>query len=235
MQTQLLVMIVLVEWILLVTTAAPMFLVGRFTKRPNFGIGLWFALFASVLLAALAALGLAGWSVFETYLSLQQTNEIAPVLLASLAPWLLLGFAGVLLALANQKLEPLFQIGKKADYLALMVPREVFKYRRAKIYELDLPGYYAFTKDKGIYLTEAAFELPGKQLEAILRHEYGHIKLGHQRLKKIAGLALQLMPWFAVSRAFNTELERLCEHAADSYALRRVYSKDLFEARSRFI
>jgi hypothetical protein len=31
------------------------------------------------------------------------------------------------------------------------------------------------------------------------------------------------------------EIDRLCELSADKYALHRVYSKDLIEARSKFI
>lgn len=227
--------VILVEYVLLVTTAAPMFLVGRFSRIPNLGILVWFLLFFSVVLATVIAIALASWSIFETYLRLQAGESIWFVLLASIAPWALLGFAGILLALGNQKLAPLFVQGKKADYLSLIAPRELFKYRRAKVYELDVPNYFAFTKDLGIYLTKAAFELPHEQLQAILRHEYGHIKLGHQNLKRITGLAVQLLPWFAVSRAFSKEVERLCEIAADNYALRRVYSRDLFEARKRFI
>lgn len=227
--------VVLVEYVLLITTAAPMFLVSRFEKHPHFGIGVWFTLFFSVILAAVVAIALATWSIFETYLRLQQGEELWFVLLASISPWLLLGFAGILLALANQKLAPLYLQGKKADYLSLISPREVFRYRRARVYELDLPGYYAFTKDLGIYLTSAAFELPAKQLEAVLGHEYGHIKLGHNNLKRVTALALAMLPWFAVSRAFSKEIERLCELAADRYALRRVYSKDLNDARRLFL
>lgn len=227
--------VILVEYVLLITTAAPMFLVGRFSRIPNLGILVWFLLFFSVVLATVIAIALASWSIFETYLRLQAGESIWFVLLASIAPWALLGFAGILLALGNQKLAPLFVQGKKADYLSLIAPRELFKYRRARVYELDVPNYFAFTKDLGIYLTKAAFELPHEQLQAILRHEYGHIKLGHQNLKRITGLAVQLLPWFAVSRAFSKEVERLCEIAADNYALRRVYSRDLFEARKRFI
>lgn len=227
--------VILIEYVLFVTTAAPMFLVSRFNKAPNLGIGVWVGLFLSVVIATVLALGLATWSIFETYLRLQTGESIWFTLLASIAPWAMLGFAGILMALANQKLAPLYVQGRKADYLSLLVPREIFKYRRAKVYELDLPGYYAFTKDLGIYMTTASFELPHQQLQAVLRHEYGHIKLGHNNLKKITALAVQLMPWFAVSRAFSKEVDRLCELSADNYALRRVYSKDLFEARRLFI
>lgn len=227
--------VILVEYVLLVTTAAPMFLVARFNRRPNLGIAIWFVLFFSVVLASVVAIGLASWSIFETYIRLQAGEEIWFTLLASIAPWVLLGFAGILVALANQKLAPLFTQGKRADYLSLIAPRELFKYRRAMVYELDVPNYFAFTKDLGIYLTKATFDLPQPQLQAILRHEYGHIVLGHQKLKRVTALAIQLMPWFAVSRAFSKEVERLCELAADNYALRKVYSKDLYEARKLFI
>jgi len=227
--------VILIEYVLFVTIAAPMFLVTRFNKLPNLGIGIWIGLFFSVVLATLWALVLASWSVFETYLRLQAGESIWFTLLASIAPWAMLGFAGILLALANQKLAPLYVQGRKADYLSLLVPREIFKYRRAKVFELELPGYYAFTKDLGIYMTKAAFELPHQQLQAVLRHEYGHIKLGHNNLKKLTAVAVQLMPWFAVSRAFSKEVDRLCELSADKYALRRVYSKDLYEARKLFI
>ncbi len=227
--------VVLVEYVLLVTTAAPMFLVARFNKRPSLGIAAWFALFFSVILASIVSIGLASWSIFETYVRLQTGEDIWFTLLASIAPWALLGFAGILVALANQKLAPLFTQGKRADYLSLIAPNERFKYRRAKVYELDVPGYFAFTKNLGIYLTKAAFDLPQPQLQAILRHEYGHIALGHQKLKRVTALAIQLMPWFAVSRAFSKEVERLGELAADNYALQKVDSRDLYEARRHFI
>ncbi len=45
---------------------------------------------------------------------------------------------------------------------------------------------------------------------------------------------MQLTPWFVVSKAFSAEVARLCEVAADRYALKRVYSKDLVEARANF-
>jgi Zn-dependent protease with chaperone function len=112
--------------------------------------------------------------------------------------------------------------------------REITAYRKARIMELDIPGYFALTRDKQIFLSKAVFELPAKQLTAIIRHEYGHIKLRHQNLKQFAYLIYQLFPWMAASRALVYEVDRLCELSADKYALYRVYSKDLIEARSRF-
>jgi hypothetical protein len=234
-ETQLLALIILIEWVLLVTVAAPISLVGRFDKAPNLGIAIWFFLFGSVLLATAIALGIAVGSIFQTFFGLQSGQPVWVTFFASLAPWLLLALAGILVALANLRFAPLYMRGQKAEYLSLITPREVFRYRRARVHELDLPGYYAFSNGHNIYLTTAAFELPARQLDAILRHEYGHIRLSHEALKRISALAVRLTPWLAVSRAFDHELERLCEVAADHYALRRVYSKDLFEARAKFL
>ena len=235
MEFSLYLMILCTEWVLLVTVAAPLFFAGKFEKTPNLGIWLWFLSLGSAVLASAGALGLGALSVFSTWLSLQAGEGIVFTLAASIAPWLLLGFTGILLALANQRLSPLFDVAKR--YLPRLdkVARQISEYRRATVYELDAPGFIAITKDLNIYLSKAVFELPAKQLEAILRHEYGHIKLGHERIKTLGYLVYQLFPWFAASRALVFEIDRLVELSADKYALRRVYSKDLAEARAHFI
>jgi Zn-dependent protease with chaperone function len=109
------------------------------------------------------------------------------------------------------------------------------RYRRAKVMELEVPGYFALTRNKKIYLSRQTFALPEKQLQAILRHEYGHIKLRHQFAKSLAYLIYQLLPWVVASRALKREVDVLCELAADKYALKRVYSKDLYTARRLFL
>ena len=234
MEISLYLLILLTEWVLLVTVSAPLFFAGRFNKSPNLGLWLWFLSLGSAVLATIGATILAGYSVFTTWLRLQEGGDIVFTIAASIAPWLLMGFAGVLIALANQRLSPMFDLAKRYQPRLGEVAREISKYRRATIYELEVPGYLAITKDKGIYLSEAVFELPAKQLEAILRHEYGHIKLGHERVKAFAYAVYQLLPWFAASRALVFEVDRLVELSADKYALKRVYSKDLHEARSHF-
>ncbi len=235
MEFSIYLLLVLIEYVLLVSTAAPFILANRFRKHPNLGIGIWFTLFFTAMAAAILALGIAACSIIETYYLLQTATDIWLVLAISFAPWLLLGFAGILLALSNQKLEPLFRAAKEFDQLAKLARREVEAFHKAKVYELEIPGYLAITKGYEIYLSKAVFDLPERQLDAILWHEYGHIRLGHQRLKRVTGLMMQLTPWFVVSRAFSAEVSKLCEFAADKYAQKRVYSKDLAEARANFI
>lgn len=220
---------------MLVTVAAPLFFAGRFDKTPNIGIWLWFTVLISAVLATAISLVIATVSIFTTWQNLSAGQNLGITLLASFAPWVLLGAAGILLALANQRLAPLFAIRDKLDPLTNLMARQIMAYRKAQIMELDVPGYFALTRDKQIYLSKAVFELPAKQLTAIMRHEYGHIKLRHQNLKQFAYLIYQLFPWVVASRALVYEIDRLCELSADKYALHRVYSKDLFEARSKFI
>lgn len=234
MEISLYLLILLTEWVLLVTVSAPLFFAGRFKKSPNLGLWLWFLSLGSAVLASAAAISLAAWSIFSTWTALQQNQDLWFVVAASIAPWLLLGFTGVLLALANQRLAPLFDVANRNAPQLGQVARQISQYRRATVFELDVPGYLAITRDKNIYLSKAVFELPEKQLAAILRHEYGHIKLGHEKVKGFAYLAYQLFPWFAASRALVFEVDKLVELSADKYALKRVYSRDLAEARAHF-
>ncbi len=234
MESSIYLLLVLIEYVLLVSTAAPFILVNRFSKTPNLGIAVWFLLFFSAMAAAITAVGIATWSIIETYYLLQTATDLWLILAVSIAPWLMLALAGILLALSNQRLEPLFRAAKQFDQLAQLARREVESFHKAKVYELEVPGYIALTKGYAIYLSKAVFDLPDKQLAAILWHEYGHIRLKHQRLKRITNLMMQLTPWFVVSRGFAFEVAKLCEIAADKYALKRVYSKDLSEARAHF-
>lgn len=234
MESSIYLLLVLIEYVLLVSTAAPFILVNRFAKTPNLGIAIWFLLFFSAMAAAITAVGIATWSIIETYYLLQTATDLWLILAVSIAPWLMLAFAGILLALSNQRLEPLFRAAKQFDQLAQLARREVESFHKAKVYELEVPGFIALTKGYAIYLSKAVFDLPDKQLAAILWHEYGHIRLKHQRLKRITNLMMQLTPWFVVSRGFAFEVAKLCEIAADKYALKRVYSKDLSEARAHF-
>ena len=235
METSIYLLVILIEYVLLVTTSAPFLMANRFTKAPNIGIAIWFGLFFSAMVAGFIAVGIATWSIIETWYRLQEGQDIWLILSASIAPWLMLGMAGILLALSNQKLEPMFRAAKEIDLLSQLAVREVETFHKAKVYELDVPGFIGIARDYDIYLSREVFTLPQRQLNAIYWHEYGHIRLGHQRLKRFTNLMMQLAPWFAVSRGFSYEIAKLCELAADQYALKRVYSKDLIEARKLFV
>lgn len=234
METSLLVLILLIELVMLITVSAPLFFAGRFDSFPEIGILLWFISLITAILASVSAVGVAILSIFATRLALSQSEDLAFTIAAGFAPWILLAMAGVLITLVNQRLSPMFQEVKDIDVLANLVSREVMTHLGIRVMELEIPGYFALTKNNKIYLSKAAFKLPQKQFDAILRHEMGHIILAHERVKRFANLIYSLLPWFAASRALKFEVGRLCELSADNYALRKVYSKDLYDARRLF-
>ena len=234
MNSELLGLVLLLELVLAISTTAPLTLSGKFREHPNFGIGIWFLLLITSLGASVAALVIAFGSVFQSYFSLQAGEDLGQTLLISFAPWILLAFAGVLLAITNLRLAPYFQArGQDLDLNQLSKSTST-EFQRVSVRELSVPGYLAITQSGVIYLSSSALQLDEAKMEAILWHEYGHIRLRHQALKTISAFALTIAPWFLVSRVFAFELDRLCELAADNYALKRVAPGMLQEARSLF-
>lgn len=219
---------------MLVTIASPLFFAGRFRRRPTLGIFVWLTSIASSILAFVFALVLATSFVFESYFRLAEGDDLWSVLVFSFAPWLLFGFAGVLLALANQRLSSLFVI-EQSPLTSLLGGTKVREFKSAHVVELSLPGYFALARGKSIYLSKAVLNLSAKQLEAVLEHEYGHIALRHGVIRRFAFAIYQLIPWVVASRAMKNEIDVLCEYAADNYALKRVTAADLRAARKLFV
>lgn len=235
MNSELLGLVLLLELVLAISTTAPLTLSGKFQKRPNLGIAIWFMLLMVSLVAAVLAVLIAFSSVFQSYFSLQAGQDLGQILLISFAPWILLAFAGVLLAITNLRLAPYFQAREQnLDLNQLSKPTSTL-FQGVSVRELAVPGYFAVTRSGAIYLSSATLALEQSKLDAVLWHELGHIRLRHQALKAVSAFALTITPWFLVSRVFSFEVARLCEVAADRYALRHVDQKLLGEARSLFI
>lgn len=235
MDSALLGLVLLIEFLLLVSIASPLWFAGRFSKRPNLGILTWLILFKLSLLAGIAAVVIAVGFVFESYFDLQAGDDLGQTLLISFAPWLLLAFGGVLLAITNLRLAPYFESRSKSldlDELSVSTD-QVFE--GAPVQELRVPGFFAIAKDGRIYLSTDALALERPLVEAVLWHELGHIRLGHQQLRALARFANTLLPWFLVSSVFNHELHRLGELAADKYALKHVERDVLLSARRLFL
>lgn len=149
--------------------------------------------------------------------------------------WLLLGFGGVLLAITNLRLAPYFEARNQNLDLDSLATKHFEEFEGVLVRELALPGYFAIAQRNQIFLSTQALRLPIEQKQAVLWHELGHLKLGHLRLKAVSAFALTVAPWFLVSKVFDYELRRLCERAADNYALRKVDVSALKAARRLFI
>jgi len=234
-----LVIPIALEWVILVTTLAPVLLVGRFSKYPRLGLALWFSALLSSGIGALLAMSVAVASVFSTYAKLSSSPLGSPdwqlALLLSFAPWLILAISGIALALINQRLEPLVSTARKVTPLldAAMKPWMAFEGRQ--VLTVELPVYLAAAVRGRILISRVATEsLSENELQAVLWHELGHIRGRHNALRQLAALVRVLSPWLTATRALVHEVDRLIEIDADLYALKRVDSQLLRATRKKF-
>lgn len=228
------------EWVILVTTAAPLIFVGRFNKRPRLGMAIWFSALLSSGIATLLALSVAVWSVFDTYLKLSTATLGSDGWLATLGisfgPWLILAISGISLALINQRVEPLVANARELVPLLDSAARYLMTFEGYRVSQIELPIMVAAVNRGRILISSKAVEaLSGEELNAVLWHEVGHLRGRHNELKTLASFTRTLSQWLIASRALVLEVERLSELEADRYAARRVSPELLSATRSKFI
>ena len=229
-----------IEWVILVTTLAPVVLVGRFDARPRLGITLWFGSLLSSGLAAAMALAVAFTSVFSTYVKLLETPfgsaDWQSTLVVSFAPWLILAISGIALALINQRLEPLIIVARESKPLIDAAAKPWMTFEGHEVSTIEVPIFLAATARGRILISKIAAEaLDELELQAVLWHEVGHIRGRHNALKQLASLVRLLTPWLTASKALVLEVDRLAEFDADDYALRHVDQELLTSTRRRFL
>jgi Zn-dependent protease with chaperone function len=223
-----------------VTTAAPLLLIGRFNKTPRLGLTVWFAAFLSSGLATALAIGIAIASIFETYLNLAKAPMGSSGWLATLgvsfAPWLILAISGIALALTNQRLEPILASVREVSPMLDAALRPWMTFQGYQVMRIELPIMVAaVAKGRILISTTAARTLRESELHAVLWHEIGHLRGGHNQLKQLAGFVRSLSPWLVASQALVNEVKRLSEIDADRFALRQVDAELLSATRSKFL
>jgi len=229
-----------VEWVILVTTAAPLLLVGRFDRHPRLGLTVWFATFLSSGIATIFAIGIAVASIFETYLKLA-LNPVGSsgwlsTIAVSFAPWLILAISGIALALTNQRLEPVLANAREVSPMLDAALRPWMSFQDYQVMRIELPIMVAAVASGKILIsTSAARTLRESELHAVLWHEIGHLRGRHNQLKQLAGFVRSLSPWLVASQALVNEVHRLAELDADRFALRHVSPELLSATRSKFL
>ena len=227
------------EWVILVTTLAPLVLVGRFDDRPRLGISIWFACLLSAGVATVGALLITIWAYADTVADLSRKDfggeDWFVILLVSFGPWLALAVGGISLALINQKLEPLVNAAKEVRPLIDLGKTPLLKFNGVQVSTVELPFAYALATNREILISKFAVDhLSRNELEAVLWHELCHVRQKHFALKQQARFIREVSPGLTASRALVNEVERLVEAAADQFALRHVNVPILRLARKLF-
>lgn len=229
-----------IELTILITTIAPLAFVNRFDRRPTLGIVMWLASFLLAFLSTLLALVVSIWSVFDTWHELDlKSQPLVHTIVFSFAPWLILGLAGISMALFAQKIDPIREHRKSASALPVLPSSRLLDFHGIEVRKIDLPVWIAFTKGSGrrakIFVSSLACDsLTSEQFEALLWHERAHATHWHNGLKALVSLIRQVGGVMLASRLLATEIDRLCELAADVSASRRVDSQLVDEARRNF-
>lgn len=230
-----------IELTVLITTTAPLAFAGRFEQRPNLGISLWLTSFLLAFVSTLVALAISVWSVFDTWHELEfHSQPLWHTLFFSFAPWLLLGLAGISMALVAQKLDPMREFRKSDANLRVLPSSALMNFHGVEVRVIRLPIWLAFTRGVGrtatIYVSDLAVRaLSAEELEATLWHERAHAVRWHNAIKAVVRLIRQLGGLMLASRILSSEIDRLCEKSADITALRHTSHDLLNNARSKFV
>jgi Zn-dependent protease with chaperone function len=227
------------EWAILITTAAPLILVSRFTRRPKQGLVIWFAALLSAGFAIALAISVAVAGYFETVGQLSANQLGSPtwfeILGISFGPWAALAVGGITLALINQKLEPLYEASKKLSPAIDVGKIFVKRFNGVAIYSINLAIPFALaTKREVLLSSQLLSKATDAQLSAVLWHETFHVRQRHYMLKALARIIFQVSPRLAASRALVNEVERLLEIAADQFAAKKCGSAVVHSAKQLF-
>jgi Zn-dependent protease with chaperone function len=235
----LLVIPLAIEWLIVVTTVAPIFLPNKFRNRPQLGIAVWLAAFLSAGIATITVLVISIWAYLDTWTALNN-DELGSqswynALLFSFAPWLALAVGGISLAIINTRIEPLVATAKEIAPLLDLTKKPLMNFMGTKVSTVEMPFAYALAGNRDILIsTFAKDHLSQNELDAVLWHELGHVKMKHFAIKRLARFIRALSPNLAASRALVSEVELLCEISADKFALKKVNAPTLKLARSLF-
>ena len=239
MNAPLLVIPLAIEWVIVVSTLAPILLPGKFQKSPQLGIAIWFTAFLSAGIATIAVLVFAVWAYLDTWTGLNNdelgSQSWFAALLVSFAPWVALAAGGITLALINNRIEPLIANSKEIAPLIAMTKQPLMHFMGTRVYLVELPFAFALASNRDILISSFAKDhLSQDELTAVLWHEVGHVKQKHFAIKRLARFIRALSPKLAASRALVNEVELLCEKSADRFALKKVNAPTLKLARSLF-
>lgn len=232
MADSLIVILLAFEWLFFISGFAPITLGSRriFIRHPNLGLAAWFFSLLSAGVAVALALSVSITTLVSTYEQLSESSmgsaDWFAALLLSFLPWLGMAAAGIALALANLRLDPLIQSAKVFHRQLGVIgrPDGEFEGVPIRLFTADAPIVFAgkFGGRSAIFIsTGLKMVLSEQDLAVVLTHEFAHVRFQHNKLKAMARFIQTLTPWLRVSRALVQEVELLCEAAANRFAAKR--------------
>jgi Zn-dependent protease with chaperone function len=204
------------------------------------GIAVWLLIFISVLFASAAALGVSIWAIAVGWIgdSSAHLNLLQRILIGA-APWLLMALAGIILSLANLKVDPLIKRYREASTNAALVGKQVQTFEGVPVQVVELPvwlsGYASRPYPRILISRIALYELSADETLAVLWHEIAHRQLRHNQLKFAVTLLMCATSFVRASRVMEREVALLCEDAADMFAAKRTSSALVEQARGKFL
>jgi Zn-dependent protease with chaperone function len=113
---------------------------------------------------------------------------------------------------------------------------QTFESVPVEVFELNTVFAIALGRPRKILLSSGALaQLSEAELQAVLWHEYAHIAARHNGIKRLVKMVALLAGFLRASKVMSHEIDRLCEIAADQYALKRVDPSVLKSARKKFL
>lgn len=221
--------------VLLVLTAPHALTVGTWhVRHPRTALTSWFTAFFGGCALALAAVGL----LLAAAVSASGVSTAAGGIALTLLAWMSLGSVGVLLGLLCIAAPPVARSHRRAvRSLGPMAisrePRRGFTLVRLRSAE---PIACAVSGRSAEILLSTALEatLPPAQLQAVLAHEYAHLRYRHGWAVRIAEINARCLPGsLAAGRALRQATLRLVELIADDAAARQAGAAHLANALAR--
>ena len=219
---------------------APGTWLGMFRKNPNLGIHIWVTTVLLTLLSLFSSIGLALYVALDTYDYLTRgsvgDSSIVTVIGVSVLPWVLVAGIGIWISLMTMKFEPLLIEARALSDKFMSIGRESRRFKDVPVVLVPLEPRLAFAKklsgEKYIFITRGTMDaLTDSQLDAVLWHEYTHLKKRHLEIKSLAQRLLVAAPWSWLATCFSHEINLLTELAADQAAKKKVGAKALSEAK----
>lgn len=239
MQVPTVVIPLVLEWAILITTVAPLVFTNRFDGMPRLGLVIWFTSLLSAGLSIAVAIIVSIASYLETVSKLNSSKvgsaswfEIIGI---SFGPWVALAVGGISLALINQRLEPLIKTSKQIAP-ALGIGKEPLRtFNGVPVHQLELNIPFALaTKSEVLLSSFLVSKASDSELEAVLWHETFHVKQFHYSIKALSRFIFHLWPRLAASGALVSEVERLMEIAADQFASKKCTPDAVLSAKKLF-